>query len=234
MLCDLVRPERLELPAYWFEASRSIQLSYGRTLCAGTHEFNTTIRYPDRLKPPIETEIKLAVPSAAKGRALLRRLSFKITAPRIFERNLVLDDQRGSLRARGMLLRVRVAGQTVTCTFKSPEMSGPHKRRVENEFAASDFDSCLAVFAALGFHEAFRYEKYRTEFARDHEPGIATLDETPIGVYMELEGPGRWIDRTATALGFPRDAYITASYGRLYTGWCEASGIQPGDMRFPS
>jgi hypothetical protein len=26
-----VRPERLELPAYWFEASRSIQLSYGRT-----------------------------------------------------------------------------------------------------------------------------------------------------------------------------------------------------------
>src|SRR5205085_10917712 len=28
----LVRPERLELPAYWFEASRSIQLSYGRTL----------------------------------------------------------------------------------------------------------------------------------------------------------------------------------------------------------
>src|ERR1035441_5220587 len=26
----MVRPERLELPAYWFEASRSIQLSYGR------------------------------------------------------------------------------------------------------------------------------------------------------------------------------------------------------------
>jgi hypothetical protein len=27
----VVRPERLELPAYWFEASRSIRLSYGRT-----------------------------------------------------------------------------------------------------------------------------------------------------------------------------------------------------------
>jgi hypothetical protein len=26
----LVRPEGLEPPAYWFEASRSIQLSYGR------------------------------------------------------------------------------------------------------------------------------------------------------------------------------------------------------------
>ena len=28
----MARPERLELPAYWFEASRSIQLSYGRAL----------------------------------------------------------------------------------------------------------------------------------------------------------------------------------------------------------
>lgn len=28
-----MRPERLELPAYWFEASRSIQLSYGRAVC---------------------------------------------------------------------------------------------------------------------------------------------------------------------------------------------------------
>jgi hypothetical protein len=28
----LARPERLELPTYWFEANRSIQLSYGRAL----------------------------------------------------------------------------------------------------------------------------------------------------------------------------------------------------------
>ena len=27
---SLARPERLELPTYWFEASRSIHLSYGR------------------------------------------------------------------------------------------------------------------------------------------------------------------------------------------------------------
>jgi hypothetical protein len=29
-LIRLARPEGLEPPAYWFEASRSIQLSYGR------------------------------------------------------------------------------------------------------------------------------------------------------------------------------------------------------------
>ena len=31
-----MRPERVELPTYWFVASRSIQLSYGRTRMASS------------------------------------------------------------------------------------------------------------------------------------------------------------------------------------------------------
>ena len=30
LMNEMVRPERFELPTYWFVASRSIQLSYGR------------------------------------------------------------------------------------------------------------------------------------------------------------------------------------------------------------
>lgn len=30
MACDLVRPERFELPTPWFVAKYSIQMSYGR------------------------------------------------------------------------------------------------------------------------------------------------------------------------------------------------------------
>jgi adenylate cyclase class 2 len=189
------------------------------------------------VKTPIETEIKLRVESIPKARALLRRHGFTVIVPRVFEQNLVLDDNQGSLRERGLLLRVRGAGKITTCTFKGPEAKGPetpgrHKRREEREFRAAGLESCVAFFAALGFHEAFRYEKYRTEFARDREPGHVTLDETPIGAFMELEGPARWIDRTAKLLGFPREAYITLSYGRLYEEWCRANGIQPKDMRF--
>jgi adenylate cyclase class 2 len=189
------------------------------------------------VKKPIETEIKLRVDGAgrtavAQARALLRRHGFAITTPRVFEQNLVLDDDRESLRDRGMLLRVRGAGKITTCTFKGPETAGRHKSREEREFRASDLESCIALFAGLGFREAFRYEKYRTEFARDCEPGHVTLDETPIGVFMELEGPARWIDRTAKALGFSAAAYITESYGKLYENWCEATGIEPSDMRF--
>jgi adenylate cyclase class 2 len=194
------------------------------------------------VKTPVENEIKLSVETAAKARALLRRNAFTITTPRVFERNLVLDDEKGSLRKCGMLLRVRGAFEparskparlkATTCTFKGPATPGRHKRREEREFRASDLESPVAVFAALGFREAFRYEKYRTEVARGGEAGHVTLDETPIGVFLELEGPARWIDRTAAHLGFPRSAYVTDSYGKLYEAWCKTRAIEPADMTF--
>jgi hypothetical protein len=37
----LVRPEGLEPPAYWFEASRSIRLSYGRACGSLLSQRNT-------------------------------------------------------------------------------------------------------------------------------------------------------------------------------------------------
>jgi adenylate cyclase class 2 len=197
------------------------------------------IRYPDPVKTPIETEIKLRVGNTdktgvSKIRALLRQQGYAVIRPRVFEQNLVLDDEAGSLRERGLLLRVRGAGKLVTCTFKGAEKAGRHKSREEREFRAGDLDACVAVFAALGFREKFRYEKYRTEFARESEPGHVTLDETPIGLFMELEGPARWIDRTAKALGFAPAAYVTESYSKLYDAWCQAKGSEPKDMRFKS
>ncbi len=62
--------------------------------------------------------------------------------------------------------------------------------------------------------------------------GVATLDETPVGVYLELEGTPNWIDRMARKLGFDEAAYITASYGRLYLEWCKAHEINPSNMIF--
>jgi adenylate cyclase class 2 len=184
------------------------------------------------VKTPLEIEIKLAAGSARKARSLLRGHGFEAVTPRVLESNIVLDDAKRSLRARGLLLRVRRAGKLFTCTYKGLEMAGPYKRREEREFALSDFDACLAVFGALGYRESFRYEKYRTEFARPRESGHATLDETPIGVYMELEGPARWIDRTAPRLGYPPETWITASYATLYAEWCKTKHIAPSNMRF--
>ena len=114
-----------------------------------------------------------------------------------------------------------------------------HKQRVEREFMASNADECLAVFAGVGFHPAFRYEKYRTEFARrarrgeKGKQGLVTLDETPIGVFMELEGPAEWIDRTRerTRLFAQRLHHdeLRAVYGNRWRGRaCNPAGKQHG------
>ena len=179
---------------------------------------------------PQENEIKLAVADAVAGRSLLRRAGFRVARRRVFEANTVFDTPKLALRRTSRLLRVREAGRAVTLTFKGRPLPGPHKKREEIETSLSDPGRFAAILARLGFHAVFRYEKYRTEFRTGHSPGVATLDETPIGVYLELEGPPEWIDRTAERMGFSRRDYITASYGRLYLDWCRQRRIQPRDM----
>ena len=232
-----MRPERFELPTYWFEAKRSIRLSYGRTLIKSLPLLARrisadSVRYAEAVKSSVETEIKLPVASAARGRKLLRDAGFEIHVKRIFERNLVLDDDAQSLRNSERLLRVREAGKTVTCTFKGPPRVTNHKQREEREFKASSFQTALHLFAGIGFTERFRYEKYRTEFVQASAGGIATLDETPAGCFLELEGKSQWIDRTARALGFTPADYITISYSKIYLNWCAANGRKAANFVF--
>jgi adenylate cyclase class 2 len=129
-------------------------------------------------------------------------------------------------------LRVREAGGVATLTYKGTPAVGRHKSREELELEISDARAMGAVLGRLGLGPVFRYEKYRTEFRQPGRSGIATLDETPVGVYLELEGAPRWIDRAARELGFNEKDYITASYAQLYLEWCERRGVKPSDMVF--
>ena len=88
--------------------------------------------------------------------------------------------------------------------------------REEFEVTTSDTTSMIRLLEALGYHVAWRYEKYRTQFKRPGAKGMILLDETPIGTFLELEGDPGWIDSTASQLGFEPDDYITASYRALF------------------
>ena len=180
-----------------------------------------------------EIEIKLALADAAAGRKLLRGGGFRVSRARVFEANTVFDTDDLTLRNTGRLLRIREAGRIVTLTYKGVALPGRHKQREEVESEIPDAAAMALIFERLGYKPVFRYEKYRTEFReRGAGGGTAMLDETPIGVFLELEGAPRWIDRTARRLGFAEAAYVTASYGRLYFEWCQASGETPGHMVF--
>ncbi len=179
-----------------------------------------------------ETEVKLAVSSAEGARGLLLRSGFMPLHDRAFEANSVFDTPDSVLVRSGRLLRMRsFRGETIL-TFKGALEPGPHKVRPEFETSAGDAAALQTILESLGYQILFRYEKYRTTFQRDSEPGHAVLDETPIGVYLELEGPAPWIDSTASILGYsPRD-YILQSYGALYRSFCEKRGLTPAHMVF--
>jgi adenylate cyclase, class 2 len=181
-----------------------------------------------------ETEIKLRYDgSPEQARAMIERHGYSLIHPRTLEIDQVFD-RAGELKGSNQLLRLRRAGPLATVTYKGPGVRGPHKSREEIEFNVSDPDALTLVLARLGYQPAFRYEKYRTKFAAPAEPAaIVTIDETPIGIFLELEGPPEWIDSTAVRLGYSPGEYLTSSYASLYREYRLAHQGVPANMVFP-
>ena len=182
----------------------------------------------------IETEIKFAVEEQARLQARLLELGFRVETPRSFESNVLFDTADRSLRARRELVRIRsYAGRTiVTHKRVPPDGMGEdrHKHRVETETDVSDGAAIEGILRTLGLEPVFRYEKWRTEYSDGR--GHCVVDETPIGVYAELEGEPEWIDATAASLGIAQEARTTLSYGRLFEAWRERSGAAATDLTF--
>lgn len=185
--------------------------------------------------PPLsdkETEVKLALSSPEAGRELLLRAGFSPLHERAFESNEVFDTPNASLLSSRRLLRLReFRGQTIL-TFKGPPEPGPHKSRPEFETLASSAPALRQILLGLGYAITFRYEKFRSSFQRPNEHALAVLDETPIGTFLELEGPPAWIDSTAAQLGFSPEDYILLSYSALYREHCLRSSTSPTHMLF--
>ncbi len=177
-----------------------------------------------------ETEIKLRCGSAGEARVRLQDSGFSETRERTFERNEVFDTPTLLLRKERKLLRLREYGEDRILTYKGPPEPGPHKTREEIETAVADAAAVREMLGRLGYGIVFRYEKYRAEFEKDG--GLALVDETPIGVFIELEGAPDWIDASARRLGYLPENYITESYGALFLAWCKERGIEPGHMQF--
>jgi adenylate cyclase class 2 len=190
------------------------------------------------MKRQQETEIKLEVRNPRTLKRRLRELGFRPVKRRHFESNYLFDFPDRRLRKARCLLRVRLVGQQGVLTFKgAPLRSREYKIRREIECCVADGHQAREIFGCLGMRQVFRYEKYRTIYAppatrpATQAPHLV-YDETPIGNYVELEGPCRWIDEVARQLGYGRPDYITASYGTLYQRWCAARGEEPRDLIF--
>jgi adenylate cyclase, class 2 len=197
---------------------------------------------------PNEIEVKLSVASVAAARKKIAKLGAKLVKRevggkdgRVHELNILFDTPDGGFARHGQLLRVRVesagganskSAKRVVLTYKGPgelQKEARFKVRDEREVVVADDAAMRGILEALGLRGWFRYEKFRTTFSLPTTAKWAAglhveLDETPIGVYLELEGPPNAIDRAAHELGFSRADYITKNYLLLHVEDCRRKG----------
>jgi len=203
-----------------------------------------------------EVEVKLPVIHLAALRRRLRQLQARKQV-RVHEMNTLYDTPRGRFWKRDILLRLRLQRPQNArrpphkglLTFKGPTLRPadleprggwgvrnlPYKVREELEIRVSEPHKLHALLQAVGLVPAFRYEKFRTTYTLPSVRGVQLeLDETPIGVFVELEGSPGAIDRAAHLLGYTLEDYISRSYQGLYRDHCRRHGIPPGEMLFPA
>jgi adenylate cyclase class 2 len=166
---------------------------------------------------PKEIEIKFRIDDLPAMARVLKLAGFKLLTRSTHEMNSLYDLPGQKLRKRDEMLRLRKYGKIWTLTHKAKNKNGRHKSRIELETAVENGPQMDEILRALGYEPTFRYEKYRSEWGDGI--GHVVLDETPIGNFGEIEGPARWIDRTARALGISRGGYITLTYAPMFFEW---------------
>ena len=163
---------------------------------------------------PMETELKLRIPSTAPYRPLLAALGFRETVPPQPESS-VLWDRDGELRAAGSALRLRRFAGRTRLTWKGPKVPDALlKIRPELETDVEDGEALEGILRALGFAPVMAMEKVRSVWAREELE--ACLDETPFGCYLELEGDPQAIRSAMEGLGLAPDRAEPRSYPELY------------------
>jgi adenylate cyclase, class 2 len=189
-----------------------------------------------------EIELKFRIDSLPEFEHRLPELGFHLETPRTFEQNTLYDTPERTLKGRGEILRVRRYGDRWVLTHKrhpdEEDTASIYKVRIETESEVADGEVLAEVFTRLGYGPAFRYEKYRTEYGSVYGTGAGethghlVLDETPIGIFGELEGPTEWIDRSLAALGIDPHDCLTNSYGKMFLEWKRETGSSAENLTF--
>jgi adenylate cyclase, class 2 len=178
----------------------------------------------------LEREIKLRFDSADEARVKILALGATPLHGRRLQEDALLDTEDEMLRRERATLRVRSEGGKSLLTFKGPVLPGLIKIREEHETVVSDGLVLLTILESLGLHVWFRYEKYREEFSADDI--VFAIDETPVGVFVEIEGGEAAIHEAARALGKGPADYITDSYRFLFLQHRDANGLADHHMVF--
>ena len=177
----------------------------------------------------IERELKFGPVDHGALRERLEELDAECQGPPILEDNWIFDAD-GELTDAGSLLRLRVDRHGAILTFKGPATYEDRvKVRTEHETGVESYERARAILEALGYSNVRRYQKYREEWRLGSIE--ISLDHTPIGDFVELEGEG--CVRVAKRCGLDPDEAERRDYLRLYLDHLQEHPDAPPDMVFP-
>jgi adenylate cyclase class 2 len=172
---------------------------------------------------PVEREIKIPVGDLESVRGRLRHVGATLVTGPLPEHNTLFDFEDRRLTREGRALRLRAYDERWILTFKGRvSYQGAVKQREEQELTVSDGDVLRRILCSLDMAPVIRYEKVR-EIWR-HGPVVVCLDHTPLGDFVELEGPEGALLATAAELELDPDRAVRASYLRL---WAEHRARHP-------
>ena len=182
---------------------------------------------------PIETETKFRLGDRAAFEARLAALG-ATPAPVDAEVNVLYDRPDGALQRRACALRIRTIGARGILTFKGPaQVVSGVKSRKELETGVDTPERLAELLGELGYLPRFRYEKRRTTWRfPDAARPLVVVDETPIGLFAEVEGEDAGVRALCAELSVPEGDWIAESYVTLYRKEQAADPSLPPDMVF--
>ena len=165
----------------------------------------------------LEIEVKFFAPDLESFKNQLFGSGAKLKKSRSYEKNIVFDNQEGTLASQGKLLRVRQdEGVLVTFKGESTAQMGSQVRIMEEiEIQTNDFENTAAIFRKIGFEKQLIYEKYREIYQISDVEVV--LDEMPFGNFIELEGPEQELQKTAGVLSLDWSKRILDNYLKLHS-----------------
>ena len=178
-----------------------------------------------------EREVKFYLQSQKAFQERLSAAGARLIHARTHEFNLRFDTPNRDLQRLHQVLRLRQDSR-IRLTYKGPtEREAGIRERREIEVEVDDFAAARSLLEALGFRVSFIYEKFRTTYALLETEIV--LDETPMGYFLEIEGPDRRrIESAAEALGLDWKRAIAKGYAQLFEIARTRLGLAFGDLTF--
>ena len=166
-----------------------------------------------------ELKVRLTLEGFRSVRRKLEQLGSRLETESQTEINVLFDYSDHRLQETGCALRLRSYAGTSLLTFKGRVEEDPLlKRRPEIQTEVTRPEETREILAQLGLRPQFLYSKQReirTWAIKGAELEIC-LDQTPVGLFLEIEGREPEIREAARLLDLNLEDAVKESYVTLY------------------